>query len=502
MTASSIPAAGGGGYARYLESKTVAPERGDYYLTPDGEMTQAPGRWLADPETLTRLGVRAGEPVEGADFIALMDGRHPGTGRWLRPEGAGGGRGGGIDVTFSAPKSVSTVWALGDPWQREQIEAAHARAVESTVRYLREEVPVVRRRYDGQVVEEHAKDVIAAEYRHTTARGVSGARAPDPQLHSHVVISGAVREDERIVAVASRPIFRSARELGAFYRSALAEELASEGYEIERGTGKDSRYFEIAGVPRTLIEEFSGRSREVARAAERFRARYGRAPERGELRNLALENRRAKELTTRGDLQRAWSETGRRHDFGPEEAVRLIGAPERPKVEQPIEDRIETRLTEQHAVFHARDLHAVALEQTAGEMPPDQALAVAREMIRDRRVLTLEGGRMTTLAVRAQEQAIERRAELLAQPAGRDIGERTRSDATRAVAERIGAPLSTEQSAALEVLTGPERLAVLDWPCRDREGRRDRRRCSRRATRQPPHDRHSRVRVYGRAPRR
>ena len=464
MTASSIPAAGGGGYARYLESKTVAPERGDYYLTPDGEMTQAPGRWLADPETLARLGVRAGEPVEGADFIALMDGRHPGTGRWLRPEGAGGGRGGGIDVTFSAPKSVSTVWALGDPWQREQIEAAHARAVENTVRYLREQVPVVRRRYDGQVVEEHAKDVIAAEYRHTTARGVSGARAPDPQMHSHVVISGAVREDERIVAVASRPIFRSARELGAFYRSALAEELAGEGYEIERGTCKDGRYFEIAGVPRTLIEEFSGRSREVARAAERFRARYGRAPERGELRNLALENRRAKELTTRGDLQRVWSETGRRHDFGPDQAVRLIGAPERPNVEQPIEDRIEAWLTEQHAVFHARDLHAVALEQTAGEMAPDQALTVAREMIRDRRVLTLEGGRMTTLAVRAQEQAIERRAEMLAQPAGRGIDERTRADATRAVAERIGAPLSTEQRAALEVLTGPERLAVLVGP--------------------------------------
>ena len=464
MTASSIPAAGGGGYARYLESKTVAPERGDYYLTPDGEMTQAPGRWLADPETLARLGVRAGEPVEGADFIALMDGRHPGTGRWLRPEGAGGGRGGGIDVTFSAPKSVSTVWALGDPWQREQIEAAHARAVENTVRYLRDQVPVVRRRYDGQVVEEHAKDVIAAEYPHTTARGVSGARAPDPQLHSHVVISGAVREVERIVAVASRPIFRSARELGAFYRSALAEELTGEGYEIERGTGKNGRYFEIAGVPRTLIEEFSGRSREVARAAERFRARYGRAPERGELRNLALENRRAKELTTRGDLQRVWSETGRRHDFGPDEAVRLIGAPERPNVEQPIDDRIEARLTEQHAVFHARDLHAVALEQSAGEMPPDQALTVAREMIRDRRVLTLEGGRMTTLAVRAQEQAIERRAELLAEPANRDIGERTRAAATREVAERIGAPLSAEQSTALEVLTGSERLAVLVGP--------------------------------------
>ena len=367
-------------------------------------------------------------------------------------------------MTFSAPKSVSTVWALGDPWQREQIEQAHARAVEQTIHHLREQVPVVRRRYSGQVVEEHAKDVIATEYRHTTARGVSGAQAPDPQLHSHVVITGAVREDDRIVAVASRPIFRSARELGAFYRSALADELVREGYAIEQGTGKDGRYFEIAGVPRELCEAFSGRSREVARAAERFRARYGRAPERGELRNLALENRRSKELTTRSDLQRVWTQTARDHGFGPDEAVRLIGASERPTAERAIEDRVEAKLTEQHAVFEERDLRAVVLEQAAGEMAPDQALAVAREMVRDRRVLTLEGGRMTTLAVRAQEQAIERRATQLAQPAGRDVGDVARENAAREVAERIGGPLSPEQHHALEVLTGPERAAVLVGP--------------------------------------
>jgi conjugative relaxase-like TrwC/TraI family protein len=238
MTASSIPAARGGVYARYLESKTVEPERGDYYLTPDGEMTQAPGRWLASGETLERLGVQDGEPVAGEDFIALMEGRHPGNGEWLRPEGAGGGRSGGIDVTFSAPKSVSVVWALGDTWQREQIEAAHARAVEQAVLYLRERVPLVRRRRDGLVIEEHARDVIAAEYRHTTARGVAGSQAPDPQLHSHVVITGVVREDERIVAVASRPVFRSAREVGAFYRSALAGELAAEDTRSNRAPAK------------------------------------------------------------------------------------------------------------------------------------------------------------------------------------------------------------------------------------------------------------------------
>jgi conjugative relaxase-like TrwC/TraI family protein len=464
MTAASIGASRGGDYARYLESKTVVPERGDYYLTPDGEMAQAPGRWLSDAETLDRLGIVAGKPVQGADFIALMEGRHPGTDRWLRPEGAGGGRGGGIDVTFSAPKSVSTVWALGDPWQREQIERAHARAVEQTILYLREQVPVVRRRYSGQVVEEHAKDVVATEYRHTTARGVSGAQAPDPQLHSHVVITGAVREDDRIVAVASRPIFRSARELGAFYRSTLADELVREGYPIEQGTGKDGRYFEIAGVPRDLCEAFSGRSREVARAAERFRARYGRAPERGELRNLALENRRSKEMTTRSDLQRVWTKTARDHGFGPDEAVRLIGVSERPVTERAIEDRVEAKLTEQHAVFEDRDLRAVVLEQATGEVAPDEALAVAREMVHDRRVLTLEAERMTTLAVRAQEQAIERRATQLAQPAGRDVGDVARDNATREVAERIGGPLSPEQHHALEVLTGPERAAVLVGP--------------------------------------
>jgi conjugative relaxase-like TrwC/TraI family protein len=464
MTAASIGATRGGGYARYLESKTVQPERGDYYLTPDGELTQAPGRWLADTETLERLGIEAGGPVDGADFIALMEGRHPGTGRWLRPEGAGGGRGGGIDVTFSAPKSVSTVWALGDPWQREQIEQAHARAVEQTICHLREHVPIVRRRYSGQVVEEHAKDVIATEYRHTTARGVSGALAPDPQLHSHAVITGAVREDDRIVAVASRPIFRSARELGAFYRAALAEELVREGYAIEQGTGKDGRYFEIAGVPRELCDAFSGRSREVARAAERFRARHGRAPKRGELRNLALENRRSKDLTTRSDLQRVWAQTGQDHGFGPDEAVRLIGASERPAAARAIEDRIEAKLTEQHAVFEERDLRAVVLEQATGELAPDQALAVARRMVRDRRVLTLEGGRMTTLAVRAREQAIERRAAQLAQPASRDVGGVAREHAAREVAEHIGGPLSAEQHHALEVLTGPERAAVLVGP--------------------------------------
>jgi hypothetical protein len=336
--------------------------------------------------------------------------------------------------------------------------------VEQAVGYLRERVPVVRRRYSGQVVEELAKDVIAVEYRHTTARGVSGANAPDPQLHSHVVITGVIREDDRIAATWSRPVFRSAGEVGAFYRSALAQELANAGYPIEQATGKDGKYFEIAEVHEELRDAFSGRSREVAQAAERFRARHGRAPERGELRDLALENSRSKQLTTRDDLENAWDETGDRYAFGPDEAIRLLDESQPRTTTRPVEDRIEGRLTDRHAVFEARDLNTVALEQTAGELSPREALDIARSMVRDRRLLTLEGGRMTTLAVRAQEQAIERRAANLAKPAGRDVGDVARTTAMREVTERIGSQLTDEQELALLVLTGPERATVLIGP--------------------------------------
>jgi conjugative relaxase-like TrwC/TraI family protein len=462
MTAESIGAAKGGGYARYLESKTAEPELGAYYLTPEGEPTQPRGRWLASPDTLARLGID-GEAIDGADFIALMEGRHPRGGHWLRPEGAGGGRGGGVDVTFSAPKSVSVEWALGDGATRRGIEAAHTTAVREAMAYIRDTVPTVRRRYDGVVAEECARDLIAAEYRHTTARSVVVGEMPDPQLHSHVVITAAVRDDGRFVAVASRPVFRSARDAGAYYRSALAQQLVDRGFQIEAGTGRHGRYFEIAGRPRAMLDAFSARSREVAEAAERFRAKWGRAPARGELRQLKCENRRRKVLVHRGDLDRAWQQTAAWvKDSRGESAVH---APREHVVPGSLlEDRVEHRLTEQAATFQPRELRAVVLEQSVGELAPQDALALSRAMIAERRVLPLEGGVMTTLAVRAREQAIERAFTKLVQGAGREVGDVARELAGEQVAERIGARLSEEQTHALHVVTGPERAAILIGP--------------------------------------
>jgi conjugative relaxase-like TrwC/TraI family protein len=405
-----------------------------------------------------------------------MEGRHPRTGLWLRREGAGGGRGGGIDLTFSVPKSVSVKWALGGEEERREIEAAHAAAVDQAVAHLIESVPAVRRSRGGQIFEEHAVDLVAAEYRHTTARGVMEGDVPDPQLHSHVVVTSAIREDGRIVAVASRPIFRSAREMGAYYRSALAEELTQRGYAIDGGTGKDGRYFEIAGVPRGLLDAFSARSREVAGAVERFRAKWGRAPERGELRRLKLENRKAKAPVTRTDLQRAWEETAARFDARADGQGRLLGAGRERESGRvpaavgereagwPLGDRVEERLTERAATFTPGEFRTVVLEQSAGELSPAQALAFAGEMIAERRVLQLEGGLMTTLTVRAREQAVERRFTVLAQPAGREVGERAREAARGEIAERIRARLSDEQERALQLMTGPERGAILVGP--------------------------------------
>jgi conjugative relaxase-like TrwC/TraI family protein len=463
MTAASIGAAQGGEYSRYLESKTVAPERGDYYLNPTGEPTQAPGRWITSSDTLARLGIES-DVVDGPDFIALMEGRHPRNGGWLRAAGATGARGGGIDLTFSAPKSVSAIWALGDASQRRDMTEAHAAAVTQAMSYLTEMVPTVRRRVGREVLEEYASDLVAAEYRHTTARGVLNGDAPDPQIHSHVVVTCAIREDGRIVAVASRPVFRAAREVGAAYRSALAHELSQRGYAIDAGTGKHGRYFEIAGVPRGLSQAFSARTREVTRAAERFRAKWGREPERGDLRRLKLENRKAKVLVTRTDLQEAWTEIARRFEFTGDALAESLAAADDSRPDRALEDRVAGGLTERAATFEPREFRAVLLEQSVGELSPTEALAFSRTMIAERQVLRLEGGSMTTEKVRQREQDIEERFSEFSKAGGCDVGDRARTDASDQVAERIGARMNDEQAHALQVITGPERGAIVIGP--------------------------------------
>ncbi len=463
MTAASIGAGQAAGYSAYLESRTVAPSRGDYYLSPAGEPTEAPGIWHMLDGTRQTLGLEVGEAVRAERLVALMEGRHPVSGEFIRRAGADGRRAGGIDLTFSAPKSVSAVWALGSEDQRAGVELAHGRAVSRALEHLRREVPVVREGAGGQVVST-AGDVLAAEFRHTTARGVQGGGAPDPQLHSHVVVTGVVRQDGQFAAVASRPLFRAARELGAFYRGALAQELRQQGYEVVAGTGRDGRYFEVAGISENLRDALSGRSREVWLAAERFRARYGRAPERDELRNVKLENRKAKTPQNRPELQATWDEraAGQHVDRADVEALRSAEPGGVQRAERAgWQERVERSLTAQGATFSERELRASVLEQGVGELSPERVSEHARELIAAGEVIELEQGRMTTREIRGMEQAIDARVRDMAASTGAAVSDQARAAALGEVSERIGSPLSTEQQQALGVLGGRERAAVL-----------------------------------------
>jgi conjugative relaxase-like TrwC/TraI family protein len=110
------------GFARYLTSTSA---RGDYYLGADeGEAGGGDGRWHGSPDALAALGLSTDRPVRREELVALMRGESPVTGEAIRRAGGDGSRVAGIDMTFSAPKSVSALWAAGSEYRRAQIEVA------------------------------------------------------------------------------------------------------------------------------------------------------------------------------------------------------------------------------------------------------------------------------------------------------------------------------------------------------------------------------------------
>ena len=111
-----------GGEAYYLGQ--VARGIDDYY---SGER-EAPGRWMGiGSSVLDMFG-----DVDGEDLRAVLAGLVPGTG--LSPNGTQirpwKSRVPGFDLTFSAPKSVSVIYAFADPLVRAQITEAIDQAVD------------------------------------------------------------------------------------------------------------------------------------------------------------------------------------------------------------------------------------------------------------------------------------------------------------------------------------------------------------------------------------
>ncbi len=293
MTVHKIAGIDGPGYADYLTGAGGQDRRGDYYLGPSGRVWENPGAWHGlGAEELGLVGT-----VHRSDLLRVWEGRDPRTGELVVARGSTGEHVAGVDVTFSAPKSVSVVWALGDLTVRSAVETAHEEATLVALRHIERSVPLVRRRVgEDEVVHEQATGIIAARFRHHTSRLTEGQHArgeqPDPQLHDHVVVANMAKRagDGKWVAIDSRELFRAAAEGGAIYRAELAHRLQHLGYGIRR----EGRYFEIDGVSARLREVFSARSDEVGVAVRRFIQEYGRPPTTAERKALTIHSRSPK----------------------------------------------------------------------------------------------------------------------------------------------------------------------------------------------------------------
>jgi len=419
-----------------------------------------------------------------------MSVRRPDSGAPLRRAGAGGEAVAAIDATFSAPKSVSAVWALASHELREQIERAHEQAIDRTLVYATGQVAMVRERIDSQrVIHTKASDVIATSWRHTTARAVDG-RPPDPQLHSHVLLHAAVRRDGQVVAIDSRAWFVHRRELGAVYRTELARQLAVLGFEIERSTGRGGRYFELRGVPTALIDRWSSRHHEVQEAIQRrlhdkqallaeiasrggpdardAAAQLGRLLRTGQLapgedRYLGSSTRTAKQRPlTHEDLDHRWQQTAEQLRFD-RRAVEQLRAPER--LVLPASDcELLDRLTEFDATFTNREARAAALEASAG-LSIEQALSGLARLRWQGQLLALADGTSTTSAHRAAERRAVSLAQTLAAAEHPAVPEphveaQLRTLETRL--ERQGGQLTAEQRDAVALACSGRQLVMIE----------------------------------------
>lgn len=222
----------------------------DYYLASDRSPDQVAHWQGAGAE---RLGLSGA--VGRVEFQALLEGRLP-DGTQL-----GTVRNGQLehrpswDMTFSAPKSVSVMALVaGD----QRLLDAHDHAVKTALSFVESRIAETRIREDGEVRRETTSNLIVATLREDTSR------AQDPQLHSHNVVMNATQSsDGQWRSLDGYAFFGAQREVGQVYRNELALRAQALGYQIAQG--KDGT-FELAGVPKEVLEAFSGRSAQIEAA--------------------------------------------------------------------------------------------------------------------------------------------------------------------------------------------------------------------------------------------
>ncbi len=240
------------GQQRYYEVQ-VAHGADDYY----SGRGEAPGEWVgagAGP-----LGLEG--QVSGEQFSALIAGRNPRHPAERLRSSARNPEIAALDLTFSAPKSVSVLAAVGPDEVTRELVLAHEEALRGALSYLEDRAVLVRRGHRGERVAA-GEGLIAAAYRHRMSRAL------DPQLHTHVVAANLTRgPDGRFTALHGAPLYRAAKTAGYLYqahlRAGVGDRLGLEWGEVRSGAA------ELVGVPEAVLSEFSKRRHEMLRAAAR-----------------------------------------------------------------------------------------------------------------------------------------------------------------------------------------------------------------------------------------
>lgn len=310
--------------------------REDYYLN-GGE---PPGHWRG--RGAKRLGLSG--QVQRDELQSLLLGLDQ-SGKPLVQNPKSPRRQPGWDMTFSAPKGVSALWAAGDSAMRREIQRAHSIAIEAALNYLQEEAGFTRRGKLGRVHE--PADLVFATFEHGTSR------AQDPQLHTHCLLMNVgVRRDGTTGTILSKPVYQLKMAAGALYRAELA-------WQLEQLLGvvcEPARIgFRIRGVPEALIDEFSKRRKEIER----------------ELGSLGLESVAAAAFATlatrnpksiirpRKQLFDEWSRVARQHGLSTEtarELCRWTSVRDRTRSLHHVMGRAVESLSAKQSYFFERDL--------------------------------------------------------------------------------------------------------------------------------------------------
>lgn len=338
----------------------------NYYL----DANEPRGRWLGRGAQALDLSGSVGDDA----FLLVMAGVDP-----ARPDRHLGRQYGetsvrGYDVTCSAPKSVSVLFALGDEFVRNRVLRSHDRAVRALASWI-EDHAHTRYRIGGEVAVVDAKGIVAAMFRQHTSRAL------DPQIHTHLVIPNRVMSpDGRWLALDARLIKRDQRTLSALYHAALRAEL-NQALGVRWRTPENG-IAEMADIPDAVLTEYSYRTDDICRRIDvkldRFVTNMDRDPtprERWKLeREAVLDTRPSKEKhVDAATLHAEWRERAWQLDVAPEEIVAEGIKQQRSRVSVPADEtsvlmtRAIEAISEKQSTWRPTELH----RELGGLFPTD-----------------------------------------------------------------------------------------------------------------------------------